>query len=88
MNKPVFEKERNNKMIEKNWDDGVIYNIGFMAQIHLKNGEINQKEIHQTIVLPMTLSELEIKVLILEKFDHIIEVTYVDELYSALILKN
>ncbi|TFI74067.1 hypothetical protein [Carnobacterium divergens] len=75
-------------MIEKNWDDGVIYNIGFMARIHLKNGEIMQKEIHQTVVLPMALSESEIKSLILRKFDHSIVVTYVDELYSALILKK
>ncbi|MDT1940157.1 MULTISPECIES: hypothetical protein [Carnobacterium] len=75
-------------MIEKNWDDGVIYNIGFMARIHLKNGEIMQKEIHQTVVLPMALSESEIKSLILRKFDHSIDVTYVDELYSALILKK
>lgn len=75
-------------MIEKNWDDGVIYNIGFMARICLKNGEIMQKEIHQTVVLPMALSESEIKSLILRKFDHSIDVTYVDELYSALILKK
>ncbi|MCO6019173.1 hypothetical protein CKN86_05170 [Carnobacterium divergens] len=75
-------------MIEKNWDDGVIYNIGFMARIHLKNGEIMQKEIHQTVVLPIALSESEIKSLILRKFDHSIDVTYVDELYSALILKK
>lgn len=75
-------------MIEKNWDDGVIYNVGFIVCTHLENGKMNQREIHQTLVLPMELSESEIKLLILEKFDYSLEVIYVEELYSALILKK
>lgn len=74
--------------MKKNWDDVVIYNVGFIVCTRLENGKMNQREIHQTLVLPMELSESEIKLLILEKFDYSLEVIYVEELYSALIKKK
>lgn len=75
-------------LIDKHWNDRLVYYIGFTAEIMKIDGTKEDKEFHRTFVFPQGLTVKEIEGLIFSKLDNIREIMYIDEFVEALELRE